>query len=174
MFGKFISKLFSFVFLACVLGILALAGYFWVKSSQPMQVDAAQRLAPGITFREFWDSQMEQWERWDMELRAVGKNGTCVSTAQTMFPLRVVLAAQYVAELRANRENPEITRQLMADNNGVVPPDNLLYEPAYLEAWWAMIEYSTWFQYASDPGGFPVKELDQRYACATTPPERLK
>ena len=67
MFWKAISKLFGLVLLAVVLGVIALGGYFWYKSGQPMQVEEAQRMAPGITFRDFWQSRVEQWNNIGMK-----------------------------------------------------------------------------------------------------------
>ncbi len=172
MFGKVIGKLFGFVLLTGILGILAIAGYFWHKSGQPMQVEAAQRMVPGITFREFWASRVEQWKVWDAELQSVGRNGSCVDTGRTMLVVRAVSAGPFVADLRWHRHDAAYTRVLVQANNGVTPPDELLYERSFLEAWWATIEAANWWAYADYPGGFPVKELGQRHACATTYPTR--
>ncbi len=57
MFSKLIAiigKIIPYFSLAVVIGIVALGGDFIYKSSQPMQVAQAQRMAPGITYQEFW------------------------------------------------------------------------------------------------------------------------
>jgi len=170
MFGKIVSKLFGFVLLAGLLGSLAIVGYFWYKSGQPMQVEEAQRRVPGITFREFWASRVEQWEKWDDELKAVGRKGSCVETSTTMIILRAITAGPLVANLRSHQYDEEYIRKLVAANNGAVPPENLLYESGFFDAWWATIEEVNWWAYADYPGGFPVKELGQRHVCSTTYP----
>ncbi len=167
MFWKVIGKLFELAILTAVLGVIALGGYFWRKSGQPMQVDEAQRMVPGITFREFWQSRVEQWQYWDGELKNVGKNGACENSGYLFFAIRAVASGPFVADLRSHELDAEYTQKKVQNNNGVVPPDELLYEASFLDAWWSMIEHSAWHQYAHDPG-FPVKELGQRRACSTT------
>ncbi len=171
MFGKIISKLFGFTLLAGLLGSLAIVGYFWYKSGQPMQIDDAQRRVPGITLQDFWKSRVEQWQNWDDELRAVGQNGACVNTGYIMFTVRSISAAPFVFDLRSHRNDAKYTKSLVEFNNGVVPPDELLYESNFLDAWWAMIEQSAWAEYSHYPGSLPVKELGQRHICATTYPK---
>lgn len=169
MFGKIISRLFGFTFLAVIVGFLALLGYFWHKSGQPMQVAEAQRLAPGITFREFWTSRVEQWQYWDEQMKSVGENGPCTNTGYIMFTIRFIASAPFVADLRAHQQDTEYTHKLVNANNGAVPPDELLYESNFLDAWWATVEEVTWWATAYDTG-FPVKELGQRRACSTKYP----
>ena len=103
MFWKAISKLFGLVLLAVVLGVIALGGYFWYKSGQPMQVEEAQRMAPGITFRDFWQSRVEQWKDWDDELRTVGKNGACENSGYVFFVFRSIASGPFVIDLRSSR-----------------------------------------------------------------------
>ncbi len=166
---KLIERLFVLALVAGVTGSLAILGYFWYKSGQPMQVAEAQRRVPGITFREFWASRMEQWEAWDVELRAVGKNGACVNSGYVFFIFRSIMSAPFIADLRAHQQDVEYTRKRVDYNNGVVPPDELLYDANFLDAWWSMIEHSNWYAYSRDPG-YPVKALNQRRACSTTYP----
>ena len=166
---KLIERLFVLALLAGVAGSLVILGYFWYKSGQPMQVAEAQRRVPGITFREFWASRMEQWEAWDVELKAVGKNGACVNSGNIFLVLRGVLSGPMVADLRAHQDSREYTRRVVENNNGAVPPPELLYETSFLDAWWAEIEVVTWWAESHNPG-FPVKELNQRRACSTTYP----
>jgi len=169
MIGKLIGKLFGLIVLGSVLGILGLGGYFWYKSGQPMQVEEAQRRAPGITFLEFWQSRVEQWKKWDDELKSVGKNGACENSGYVFFAMRAIASGPFVADLRAHEQDAQYTRKLVDANNGVVPPNDLLYEKGFIEAWWSMVEYSTWHEYAHDPG-LPLKALNQRRACSTTYP----
>jgi len=169
MFWKAISKLFGLVLLAVVLGVIALGGYFWYKSGQPMQVEEAQRMAPGITFRDFWQSRVEQWQYWDDELRTVGKNGACENSGYVFFVFRSIASGPFVIDLRAHELDEDYTKKLVNTNNGVVPPNQLLYDSNIFDAWWSMIEHSAWHQYADNPG-FPVKALGQRRACSTTYP----
>jgi hypothetical protein len=173
MFWKAISKLFGLVLLTVVLGVMALGGYFWYKSGQPMQVEEAQRMVPGITFREYWQSRMEQWEYWDGELRNAGGNGACVNTGKIMFAYRLVTAAPFVADLRAHRQDTNYTEKKIRANNGAVPPAELLYDNNFFDAWWATIEKLNWWAFSHDPG-FPVKALGQRRACSTTYPTSAK
>jgi len=68
MIGKLfdlIGKLIGLALLAAVVGVLALAGYFYYKSGELMQVAEAQRIAPGITFREYWRYQYSNWKQAD-------------------------------------------------------------------------------------------------------------
>jgi hypothetical protein len=47
-----IANLIGLALMTLVVGVMSLAGYFYYKSDQPMQVATAQRIAPGITLRE--------------------------------------------------------------------------------------------------------------------------
>ncbi len=81
MFAKlfnFIGKILIYGFLALLIGIVALGGYFIYKSGQPMQVAQAQRLAPGITYQEFWQDRVQQWTKIDDQKAAQGKGRACV------------------------------------------------------------------------------------------------
>lgn len=169
MFGKIIGKLFGAMFLAVVLAALVIPGYFWYKSGQPMQVAEAQSRVPGLTFREFWASRVTQWQKWDDELRAAGENDVCVDSGYTMLVLRSIVSIPFVIDLRLHQQDAEYTSKRVNYNNGIVPPDNLLYQSGFVDAWWSMIEHSSWAEYSHDPG-FPVKELNQRRACSTTYP----
>jgi len=166
---KVMSKIMTIAVLGMIVGLVALGGYFWYKSGQPMQVEEAQRRVPGITFRDFWQSRVEQWQYWDGELKNVGKNGACENSGYLFFAIRAVASGPFVMDLRNHEKDENYTRTLVNTNNGVVPPDELLYEASFLDAWWSMIEHSAWHQYADNPG-FPVKALGQRRACSTTYP----
>ena len=169
MFWKVISKIMTIALLGMVVGLVALGGYFWYKSGQPMQVEEAQRMVPGITFRDFWQSRVEQWQYWDGELKNVGKNGACENSGYVFFVIRAVASGPFVADLRAHELDVEYTQKKVQNNNGAVPPDALLYDSNFFDAWWATIEELNWWAYADNPG-FPVKALGQRRACSTTYP----
>lgn len=169
MIGKLISKLIGFIFWACVLAFIAIPGYFWYRSGQPMQVKAAQQITPGITMREFWASRVEQWKQWDNELRRVGKKGACLESGYVFFTLRAIAAGPFVLDLRLHQDDQKYTQSVVEGNNNVIPSDELLYDSNLIDAWWAMIEESSWSEYAHAPG-FPVKALGQRRVCSTTYP----
>jgi hypothetical protein len=169
MIGKLIGKFLGFTLLAGVVGVLVIAGYFWYKSGQPMQVEKAQRIAPGITFREFWGSRVKQWTYWDEELKAVGQKGPCLNTGYIMFTFRLISSGPFVADLRAHQHDAKYTHAVIDANNGAVPSNELLYESNFFDAWWATVEEANWWAIAHD-SGFPVKELNQRRACSTTYP----
>lgn len=170
MFWKAISKLSGLLLLIVALGVLSLAGYFWHKSGQPMQVEEAQRMVPGITFREFWQSRMVQWDAWNDELVEIGKRGSCGSSARHFFVPTLIFSTGDLLYMRTHRNSTELNA-FIEQNNGIVPPEELLYGPLWLmpDALWWYFENVYWFRYAQD-SGFPVKELGQRRACSTTYP----
>ena len=88
MFSKLIGlfgKMLFWGFIALVICIVALGGYFFYKSGQPMQVAAAQRLAPGITYQEFWQDRIQRWTEIDNQKAAQGKGRACVITGHVTF-----------------------------------------------------------------------------------------
>ena len=103
MIGKWISRLFGLILLAGVLGILALGGYFWHKSGQPMQVEEAQRRVPGITFREFWKDRSSKWDKWNDELTAIGKGRPCGTFARDLFVPTIVFSAGDLIYIRTHQ-----------------------------------------------------------------------
>jgi hypothetical protein len=171
MFWKAISKLFGLVLLAVVLGVIALGGYFWYKSGQPMQVEEAQRMAPGITFREFREDRIRQWNKWDEELRAVGKNGACASSESYFWITGITIGFKDTLYMRSIRDDLAALRKFRVANNGIIIPDKYLNGSwlTFPDAYWWYVENSFWYQYSHDPG-FPVKALNQRRACSTTYP----
>ena len=60
---KLIGRLIILGVVAGVISVVALAGYFYYKSGQPMQVTQAQRLAPGITYQEFWQDRIQRGQK---------------------------------------------------------------------------------------------------------------
>ncbi len=170
MFWKVISKIVTIAILGMVAGLVALSGYFWHKSGQPMQVEEAQRRVPGITFREFWASRVEQWDAWNAELVVIGKRGSCGSSARHFFIPTLVLSVGDLAYMRTHQNTKELDA-FVTRNNGIIPPDELIFGPVWKfpDALWWYFENVYWFRYAQD-SGFPVKALGQRRACSTTYP----
>jgi hypothetical protein len=170
MFWKAIRTLFGLLLLTVVLGVITLAGYFWYKSGQPMQVEEAQRMVPGITFREFWQSRVEQWDAWNVELVAIGKRGSCGSSARHFFIPTLVLSVGDLAYMRTYQNADELDA-FVTQNNGIIPPDELIFGAVWKlpDALWWYFENVYWFRYAQD-SGFPVKALGQQRACSTTYP----
>ena len=134
-----IGKLIGMALLALVVGVVALAGYFYYKSGEPMQVDAAQRLAPGITLREYMQYTHTVWEKADDKSVADGNNRSCVLVYGTLTPIAAVIFSPIqVNHYRAIRGTPAFA-QYVAFLNGNVPPDKLLSNP-----WWKVPETYWW------------------------------
>jgi hypothetical protein len=85
MIGKLIGNLVVWGLLSVVVGVVSLGGYFYYKAGQPMQVAAAQRLAPGIAYREFWADRIQRWNEIDDQKVAQGKGRACVITGRVTF-----------------------------------------------------------------------------------------
>ena len=151
MFAKligFVGKIFALGFLALAVVILALGGYFYYKSGQPMQVAAAQRLAPGITYQEFWQDRVEQWAKIDDQKAAQGKGRACVIVPTMMLPMMYAGSVYEVIYLRTHRGTKEAADFLQSISN-IIPPDNLIYGPWWKlpdAAWW-QIENMSWWDY---------------------------
>lgn len=171
MISRVISKIVSIVLVAVVAGLVVLAGYFWYKSGQPMQVEEAQRMVPGITFREFRQDRIRQWKQWDEELRSVGKKGACEFSESYFWITGFTIGVKDTFYMFSVRDDKDALRKFKAANNGIILPEKLLSESwiAFPNALWWYVENSYWYQYAHDPG-FPVKALGQRRACSTTSP----
>jgi hypothetical protein len=144
MIGKLftlIGKLIGLALLALVVGVVALAGYFYIKSGEPMQVAEAQRIAPGITYREFWQYTHTVWEKADDKSVAEGDNRSCVLVYGTINPIAgFILVPLEVNHYRAIRGTPAFA-QYVEYLNGNVPPDEMLSKP-----WWNLPEVY-WWQY---------------------------
>lgn len=171
MFWKAISKLFGLLLLTAVLGVIALAGYFWYKSGQPMQVEEAQRMVPGITFREFREDRIKQWKKWDEELESVGKNGACTSSESYFWVTGITIGIKDTLYMLSISSDINAQKRFKDANNGIILPEKYMNGSwlTVLDAYWWYVENSYWYQYANDPG-FPVKALGQRRACSTTYP----
>ncbi len=165
MIGKLIGKLVVWSLLAVVVGVVALGGHFYYKAGQPMQVAAAQRLAPGITYREFWADRVQHWGEIDDQSVAQGKGRACVFAPTLMQPWLFVSGIMEVNYVRAN-QGTEKARQLIREINGIIPPDELIYGPWWRlpDAWWWQIENGTWFHY--------YRPLARAWNCEVGAPRR--
>jgi hypothetical protein len=136
-----IGKLIGLALLTLVVGVAALAGYFYIKSGQPMQVAAAQRIAPGITLREYMQFTHTLWEKADDKSVAKGDNRSCVLVYGIFDPIAgFIFAPLEVNHFRAIRGTPAFA-QYVEYLNGNVPPDDMLAAP-----WWKLPE-AYWWQY---------------------------
>ncbi len=146
MIGKLfglIGKLIGLVLLALVVGVVALAGYFYYKSGEPMQVAEAQQLAPGVTFQEYMRFQYAGWTQVDDKSVSDGDNRSCVLVFGIMNHVAaLVFAPLEVNHYRSIRDTPE-SAQYAKYLNGIVPPDDLVYGP-----WWKLPEIY-WWQYVN-------------------------
>lgn len=82
-----IGELIGLALLTLVVGVVSLAGYFYYKSDQPMQVAAAQRLASGITFWEYMQFTHTVWEKADDKSVANGDNRSCILVYGIIDPI---------------------------------------------------------------------------------------
>jgi hypothetical protein len=144
MIGKLfglIGKLIGMALLAFVIGVFALAGYFYYKSGEPMQVTEAQRIAPGITLREYWQFANKVWEKEDDRAVLKGDNRSCVLIYGIFNPIVGFFAVPFqVNNFRAIRGTPAF-EHYVAYLNGNVPPDKMLSAP-----WWKLPE-AYWYEY---------------------------
>ena len=149
MFAKliaFFGKILAYSFLALIICIVALGGYFFYKSGQPMQVAAAQRLAPEITYREFWQDRVQRWSEIDDQKAAQGKGRACVITGHVTF-LYWLWGSMYNVTRVYNNPGTAKAKSIIAGVNGIMPPDDLLYGPIWElpNAWWWEIENMSWY-----------------------------
>lgn len=151
MFSKLIGlfgKILFWGFIALVISIVTLGGYFFYKSGQPMQVAEAQRIAPGITYREFWQDRIQRWAELDDQKKSQGKGSACVIGPILLQPWLFISGITEVSYVRLNRGTEKATK-LIQEINGIIPPDDLIYGPFWKlpDAWWWQIENGTWFHY---------------------------
>src|SRR5689334_762726 len=124
MFSKMIrllGKILLWGFIALVISIVALGGYFYYKSGQPMQVAEAQRIAPGITYREFLQDRIQRWAEIDDQKAAKGKGRSCVIVPTLMLPMMYAGSIYEVNYLRFHRGTKEAIAFLKSINN-ILPP----------------------------------------------------
>lgn len=143
---KLIGRLIILGLVAGVISVVALAGYFYYKSGQPMQVTQAQRLAPGITYQEFWQDRVQQWTKIDDQKVAQGKGRACVITGYVTFSYWVLGSIYNVTRVH-NNPRTDKTKSIIDGVNGIMPPDSLLYGPIWElpNAWWWEIENMSWY-----------------------------
>jgi hypothetical protein len=143
-----LGKIVAWGFLALVIGLAALGGYFYDKSGRPMQVAQAQRIAPGITYREFWRDRLQRWREIDERKAAQGKGRSCVITSLLMLPVMYAGSIYEVNYLRMHRGTKETAAFLKSINN-IMPPDELIYGSWWQlpAAWWWQIENMSWWDY---------------------------
>jgi hypothetical protein len=148
MIGKLIGRLVGWGVMAIIIGVVALGGYFYYKAGQPMQVAAAQRLAPGITYREFWADRIQRWTEIDDQKTAKGKGKACALVPTLMLPMMYSGSIYEVNYLRAHRDTKEAAKFLLSISN-IMPPDELIYGPWWKlpDAWWWQIENMSWWDY---------------------------
>jgi len=165
MIGKLIGKLVVWGLLAIVIGVIALGGYFYYKAGQPMQVDEAQRLAPGITYREFWADRVQQWREIDDQKEAQGKGRSCVLVPTLMLPVMYAGSIYEVSYIRIYRGTKDAEYFLRSISN-IMPPDELIYGPWWKlpNAWWWQIENMSWWAY--------YRPLARAWNCEVGAPRR--
>jgi hypothetical protein len=174
MIAKFFNLIGQVLLLGLVVllsGALYVGSHFYVKSGEPMTVAEAQQRAPGITFRDFWASRVEQWRAWDDEQLAAGiPRRTCEPLGTGFTAWRTVIAVPFVAHARlVGQGSDEYYDNLLKSGNSYIPSKELLYDGPFLDAAWSAFELGSWWQFANHPG-IPKKELNQRRACSTTYP----
>lgn len=167
--GKLISNAILAVMAAVVVGLLYVAGYFWVKSGEPMTVAESQALAPGLTFRDFWASRVEQWRASDDEKEAVGVGRGCEPSGKEIFYGRFVMTIPTVFMVRQTGDL-ENSRDFVAQFDQYAPDPEYLLEASYLDAVWAIYEAGVWQQFADHPGFPGGPKLNHKRTCVTTYP----
>lgn len=148
MIGKLVGKLIIWGLLSVVVGMVSLGVYFYYKAGQPMQVAAAQRLAPGITYREFWADRIQRWTEIDTQKADTGKGKSCVLVSTIMLPMMYSGSIYEVTYLRTHRDTKAAAEFLRKISN-IAPPDELIYGPWWKlpDAWWWQIENMSWWDY---------------------------
>lgn len=172
--GKLISNAILAVMAAVVVGLLYVAGYFWVKSGEPMTVAESQAMAPGLTFRDFWASRVAQWRASDDEAEAAGASAyrSCEPSATGVAVLRLPYTAFEVFRMRekGKQGDLEYSRRILADIDDSAPPLEAIHEASYLDAVWATYEAGIWWQFADNPGSPGGPKLNHKRICVTTYP----
>jgi hypothetical protein len=150
MFSRLIGlfgKILFWGFIALVISIITLGGYFFYKSGQPMQVAAAQRLAPGITYQEFWQDRIQQWNKIDDQHEAQGKGRGCITSGYIMVSTWIFPGSFINVTRVHNNPNTPLAKSIIISVKGIMPPDDLLYGPWWKlpNAWWWEIENMSWY-----------------------------
>jgi hypothetical protein len=149
MIGKLIGKLVMWGLLAVVVSVVALGGYFYYKAGQPMQVAEAQRLAAGITYREFWADRVQRWREIDDQKVAQGKGRACVITGHVMMSTWIFPGSMINVTRVHNNPNTKLAKAIISSVRGIMPPDELLYGSVgkLPDAWWWEIENMSWYYF---------------------------
>ncbi len=173
--GKLISfisgllgKLILLVLAVLLAGVLYVGAYFYVKSGEPMTVAESQRRAPGLTFRDFWASRVEQWRLSDDEKEKAGARRTCELSATGVLLVRIPAYNALALIMRA-KNDPEYSRKLLAGANNP-PPVETIHNAPYLDAVWALLEAESWGVFSDHPGFPGGPKLNHRRVCVTTYP----
>lgn len=147
------GKILFWGFVVLVVCIIALGGYFYYKSGQPMQVAAAQRLAPGITYQEFLQDRIQRWTQIDDKSAAQGKGRACVIVPVLMLPMMYGGSIYEVIYLQTHRNTKE-AKQFLHSISNIIPPDELIYGSfwKFPDAWWWQIENMSWWNYYRPQG----------------------
>jgi hypothetical protein len=156
-----IGKLIGLALLALAVGVAALAGYFYIKSGEPMQVAEAQRLAPGITLREYMRYTHTVWEKADDKSVAAGNNRSCVLVYGIVEPIVGFISVPFqVNHYRAIVGTPAFA-QYVEYLNGDPPPNDLLTGPWWNlpKAYWWQFEYGIWSDTYLPGGNCRVRPL---------------
>lgn len=167
--GKLISNAILAVMAAVVVGLLYVAGYFWVKSGEPMTVAESQALAPGLTFRDFWASRVEQWRADDDKSEAVGKGRGCEPAGTGATSVRMFLTMLWVFDVQ-RQGDLEYSREFLSQFREYAPEPEYLLEASYLDAVWATFEGGVWKQFSDHPGSPGGPERNHERRCVTTYP----
>ncbi|NCP86773.1 MAG: hypothetical protein CO094_08855 [Anaerolineae bacterium CG_4_9_14_3_um_filter_57_17] len=175
MIGKFF-KLVGNVIKAAIalvfLGVLAYGAYFaWRVNDmldKPMPGEA-QRYAPGLTFREFWDSRLEQKRAWDDKLEAAGYKRACEKSQNRLAQRAVIADYLTVKGLRAHEGNAAYRAAAEKRQFSKFPADEILYGDNFFAAWWETYSNSVWWFFANDKG-MPLFDRNPTRVCSTTLP----
>jgi hypothetical protein len=163
-----LGKLILLVLAFLLAGVLYVGAYFYVKSGEPMTVAEAQRRAPGLTFRDFWASRVEQWRLSDDEQEKAGVRRSCEPVNTGVQSLRLAYTAFEVFRMRIN--GPEYSEKLLAGLGNSAPSLESIHQAAYTDAVWSTFEAGAWWQLSSSPGFPGGPKLNHRRVCVTTYP----
>jgi hypothetical protein len=130
-----------------------------------MQVDEAQRLAPGITYKEYWADRIQRWGEIDDQKEAQGKGRACVITGRVTFTYWLWGSIVTVTRVHNQPGTPR-AKAIIAGVNGIIPPDELVYGPWWKlpDAWWWEIENMSWY--------FSYRPLGRAWNCEVGAPRR--
>jgi hypothetical protein len=148
-FFNLIGQLVMWSLVVLLSGVLYVGGYFYVKSGEPMTVAEAQRRAPGITFRDFWSSRVEQWRAHDVKFAEVkDRQGGCEPLGTAFTAWRTVKAVPFVIQTRLAIQEEDYDQWNKANKN-LLPSKELLYDGPFLDAAWEFFEAGSWWQFAN-------------------------